>query len=429
MASSALFSRGRGTQSPLLAWAERRLNLTPNGVVLVGVAVAGWILARLLGNRALIFAVYGLLLVLGIAYLSARRSLVVEAERSQLPLRLRQGQLIDVALRITSRRPVSTVVFEEVLPPSMGDIVRVPVPALKPGSPVEHAYAFNPALRGAYTIGPLTAVWSDPFGLTRRRRVVLEAVEILVHPSVESVQDRVTSREWEDPPVRPPFSKPWPTGFEFYGMRDYQPGDDPRRIVWRAAARTWDPDSNSGTLLVRESEQGITDRVTLIIDGDAAHHDDGDPSPSFETAVSAAASVAVQHLRDGFAVTIESNDRRLVDAARGTTAEIGMLDELARLERNHAPLADAVERLLVEGGRPRHIVLITPRVDERAAARLRLFIDYGASLIVCALVGDDRNPPWIHRVATLGGQVAELQSGAPLATAFSYSAGTGVRRR
>jgi uncharacterized protein (DUF58 family) len=211
-------------------------------------------------------------------------------------------------------------------------------------------------------------------------------------------------------------------------MRDYQPGDDPRRIVWRAAARTWDPDRNAGTLLVRESEQGITDRVTLLLDNDAARHDSEDPSPSFETAVSAAASVAVQHLRDGFAVTIEANDERLVDAARGMTVEIALLDVLARVERRRAPLADAVERLLVEGGRPRHIVLITPHVDERAAARLRLFFDYGASLIVCALVGEDRNPPWLHRVATLGGQVAELQSGAPLATAFSYGAGTGVRR-
>src|SRR3954469_2434670 len=98
MVSSTSFTRGRGKQSPLLAWVERRLKLTTNGVVLVGVVIVGWILARLLANRALIFLVYGLLLVLGIAYLSARRSLDVQAERSQLPLRLRQGQLIDVVL-------------------------------------------------------------------------------------------------------------------------------------------------------------------------------------------------------------------------------------------------------------------------------------------------------------------------------------------
>src|SRR5438046_9945733 len=46
---------------------------------------------------------------------------------------------------------------------------------------------------------------------------------------------------------------------------DLTPGDDVRRIVWRAFART-------GQLLVRESEQGITDKVTILLDQNAEHH-------------------------------------------------------------------------------------------------------------------------------------------------------------
>ena len=60
-------------------------------------------------------------------------------------------------------------------------------------------------------------------------------------------------------------------------MRDYVPGDDPRRIVWRATARTLDPVSGTGRYLVRESEQGITDRVLLLIDTDRAQHSPGRP--------------------------------------------------------------------------------------------------------------------------------------------------------
>jgi hypothetical protein len=80
-----------------------------------------------------------------------------------------------------------------------------------------------------------------------------------VHPRVEQVSDRPLSRQFEDPPIRPPVSKPWPSGFEFYGMREYVPGDDLRRIVWRASART-------GKVMVREAEQGITDHVTVVLD-------------------------------------------------------------------------------------------------------------------------------------------------------------------
>ena len=41
----------------------------------------------------------------------------------------------------------------------------------------------------------------------------------------------------EDPPMRPPVSKPWPSGLEFYGMREYVPGDDLRHVHWRSSAK------------------------------------------------------------------------------------------------------------------------------------------------------------------------------------------------
>ena len=60
-------------------------------------------------------------------------------------------------------------------------------------------------------------------------------------------------------------------------MREYAPGDDLRRIVWRAQART-------GKLMVREAEQGITDHITIILDTDRGTHSrDGEGlSESFE---------------------------------------------------------------------------------------------------------------------------------------------------
>ena len=62
-------------------------------------------------------------------------------------------------------------------------------------------------------------------------------------------------------------------------MREYVRGDDLRRIVWRATART-------GRVMVREAEQGITDHITVILDTDRASHshDAEDLSESFEMA-------------------------------------------------------------------------------------------------------------------------------------------------
>src|SRR5256885_15462607 len=77
-------------------------------------------------------------------------------------------------------------------------------------------------------------------------------------------------------------------------MREYGPGDDLRRIVWRASART-------GKVMVREAEQGITDHITILLDTDrGAHSRDGEGlSESFETGVRAVASLGVRHLRGG----------------------------------------------------------------------------------------------------------------------------------
>src|SRR5205823_7575865 len=120
-----------------------------------------------------------------------------------------------------------------------------------------------------------------------------------------------------DPPIRPPVSTPWPSGLEFYGMREYVPGDDLRRVVWRAAART-------GTLMVREAEQGITDHITIILDTDRGVHsrDAEGLSESFEAGIRVAASLGVRHLRDGYEIRVETNGGPLTRSLRGARSQL-----------------------------------------------------------------------------------------------------------
>ncbi|MCI0635508.1 MAG: DUF58 domain-containing protein, partial [Actinobacteria bacterium] len=291
----------REIRSGVLSWVERQMGLTPAGLGVLGVAATGLVVGRALASRGLTLTAYGLLSGVVIPWLLGRRMLNLRAERSKLPGRVRPGVPVDVEVRLAAGQHLSTLVVEEEMDPRVGPPVRIAVPVLPRGDSVVQSYRVAPAVRGVYDIGPLVAEWSDPFGLIRRRQRIGDAERIIVHPRVEPVLDRILTRAWEDPPVRPPVSKPWPTGFEFYGMREYVPGDDPRRIVWRAVAR-------HDRYLVRESEQGITDRVNIVLDTERGSHSPGVVSETFETAVVAAASLARMYLREGFSVTIDGND-------------------------------------------------------------------------------------------------------------------------
>lgn len=407
----------------LLLLLERRLGITVAGLSVLAAVAVGWLLGRASGSRPLLLLAYGLAMLVILAWVLGRRRIVMQVGRSKVPTRVREGQAVDVELGLSSRRRLSTIVLEESLPEHLGGARRFPLPSLAATEEVHLGYTFTPLRRGRYAVGPLVAEWSDPFGLTQRRVVLDAPVELIVHPSAEQVHDRVISRAWEDPPIRPPLSKPWPTGFEFYGMRDYVSGDDPRRINWRATARSLDVESGTGRYLVREAEQGITDRVNLFLDTDLGAHSPGETSETFELAVRGAASLAVKHLKDGFALDVHTNGSVLASGIRGRRAELPLLDQLAEVSREKVPFSAALDRLLTSRGGSTHNVILTPRIDRDAAMRLRLILDRGVSVLLALVMWEDTDPVTLQRAGSLGCGVVEITTGAPLEKVFRQAIG------
>jgi uncharacterized protein (DUF58 family) len=401
---------------------QRKLGITRSGQIAIIGAVVLWVMARVVAGTAMYLFAYGAVLLVVVAYLIAPKRLRLEGVREGLFPRVQEGDRLDVELKLTAKRRLSTFILEERLPERLGKPVKVPITSLSSGSEVSHYYSLRAGRRGVYQVGPLVAVAGDPLGLAQRETVVSEPFELLVHPRVELVSDRPLTRQFEDPPIRPPVSKPWPSGLEFYGMREYVPGDDLRRIVWRASART-------GRIMVREAEQGITDKITIILDTDRTHHsNDGEGlSESFEMGVRAAASLGVRHLREGYEVKFEANGGRLTRSLRGPSSQLLALDALARVELDRHSLTNCIMRLLGNAQRDAHNILITPKLGEREAAQLKLLLNTGVSILVVALLWDEASAETLGTAAALGCQVAGVHPGQDLSTALYQDIGAGNR--
>lgn len=399
----------------------RKTGLTRTGQVALAASVIPWIVARIVAGTALYVFAYGTIALVLMSAALAPRRLKLTAEREGLFPRAQEGDRLEVNVKITAQRSLSSFQISERLPERLGTSVRVPVARVRQGEEIVHTYTLSCSKRGAYVVGPLVAIASDPIGVAQRETVLQEPFELLVHPRVSRVSVRPLTRLYEDPPIRPPVSKPWPSGLEFYGMREFRPGDDLRRIVWRASART-------GRIMVREAEQGITDHLTVVLDTDRGSHSrEGDHSESFETGVRIVASLGVVHLKEGYEVKVETNAGPLTRPLRGAGKALGLLDSLARLDMNREPLEAVLRRLVADPRRDAQLIIVTPRLEPTDAARLKMLLDRGVSVTVVALLWDEEDTETMGRAAALGCQVAGVHMGQDLSSALHHDIGAGNR--
>jgi uncharacterized protein (DUF58 family) len=155
----------------------------------------------------------------------------------------------------------------------------VPLPA---GTPVEAGYRIPTAHRGRYVVGPTLVTVTDPCGLVRRTWPVGDTAEIIIRPRVHDLVAPLRGGGGEPDERAAGARVPVVEAFgEFLALREYESGDDPRRVHWPSSARR-------GELLVRVDEAAAPGRAVILLDTRAAVHD----AASFERAIEMAASVA-----------------------------------------------------------------------------------------------------------------------------------------
>jgi hypothetical protein len=166
-------------------------------------------------------------------------------------------------------------------------LLELVLPLLRPGRGHVEALVVPAQRRGIVVVGPVTAVRADPVGVFRRELAFADVHQLYVHP--ETVRVPSTSiglvRDLEGAPTRQLVD----SDVSFHAIRPYVPGDSRRQIHWKSTAKT-------GTLMVRQYEESRRSRLAVILSCAEEEYTDSD---EFELAVSAAASIGVQAIRDG----------------------------------------------------------------------------------------------------------------------------------
>jgi uncharacterized protein (DUF58 family) len=296
----------------------RSLEITRAGWLFIVLTLAVGFAAINSGSN-LLHAIFGaqMALIIGSGVLSERT--VRRAEALRLPaLTLHAGTPAPVRVEIRNLHPTadlfSVSVEDDERWEGEGKCEPVFAVRLPSGGAVELTTTITMPHRGRHRLPPAVVSTRFPFGLFVKRRELASPRMVTIYPRVAPValhgglQHRPGAGEASGRRAR--------VG-EFFGLREYREGDDPRRIYWPASARGRDP-------VVREHEALGDTEVVLELHagktGDAA----------FESEVEHVASLAVAYLRDpGVAVALRYGGDLVVPPTSGAHGRRELLEFLA----------------------------------------------------------------------------------------------------
>jgi len=258
--------------------------------------------------------------------------------------------------------------------------------------------------RGEWTLPPVEAKIVHPLGLAESPAIRAgEPATIVVEPRP------IPARIPRD--MRTRAKRPFPDGDlarmgvatnEFRELREYVPGDPPRRINWKATARRM----GSGAIdvpLVNETEWEGKKSVWIVVDGHPRLSVGTNLEDAREHAADAALSLMELYLRRGYNVGLRLARSGPHEPLRPGTGEAQVRrarDLLARLAESETPtLVESLQRDAATLHRHRPLVILLTRLageDPDLEAALRRLGAHGRQQgrnLVPGLVVDLESPP------------------------------------
>ena len=234
---------------------------TSRGWGLLGTGTVVLLAAQVMGRRDLLSLAI-LLLVLPLLALAGTRVLKpnFSVYREFSPASVETSATTTVRLAVARTGTGSGhALMEERLPARFGEspVFRFPARSAAGGTS-RYEYHLRSGQRGQFLVGPVTAEFSDPFGLSLHRHAIDGGDLLTVTPAaVELPVTGLAGARGHDG-VTATRIRANPSDDDVM-TREYRHGDPMRRVHWAATAR-------HGELMVRQEESVTTPEATIILD-------------------------------------------------------------------------------------------------------------------------------------------------------------------
>ena len=353
----------------------------------------------LLGVSVFLF----LAVVLGAVYV--RRGLPrVGISRRITPIQVHDGDRALVELELSAASRVNQVNVEDTVH-GLG-AARFMAARVNPGTPVVGRYEVLCRPRGVYRVGPASVVLRDPLAMAEAGGSSGRVDRLVVYPATENLEGLPIVRG-QDPTMNTSRSSFSPTGGDdFFTLREYQHGDDLRRVHWPSSAKRDD-------LMIRQLETPWQSQALIVLNPRSKSCQTGE---AFEQAVRAASS-AVRHLyHAGFSPTLWLGPGAST-TVRSPEAYAIAMESLAVADTSGIVSLPALIGRLARGGLAGGaLIFITGPPDDQDLAALRILSrDYLRSVVMA--VAQDENEA-IIRLRRVGAITVLTRPGAAWAPAW-----------
>lgn len=356
------------------------IRLTRAGVLVTAGGVALIALGRVFGLFELFIVGTSALALTTVSAIGARRRRpLLTVSRAVGGRRVHAGGQVSVRVVAGNAGSGSTPVIL-LTDPVQRRAARLLVAPLAPSQETSSDYLLSVARRGRLAIGPMTAAVVDPFGLARAEITAAPTAEVLVLPRVEGIPapprtpavEAVSGQSGSQGALLG-------AGGEFHSLSTYRPGDDLRRVHWPTSMRR-------GDLMIRNNEQPWDGVTTVVLDDSDSDGGASTSADGFETAVTAAASIAAAAIRARHRVRLLTAGGW--DSGFGSGAAHGdrILRQLALVERRPSRLGTALTLAGRHGGA---VAVVSPNRIDRVSCTRQLS---AAGVVVLVAPGLDVAP-------------------------------------